>query len=119
VGNPEHIVSLCTGAGGLDLAVRIALRNVRVVVYVEREAFACDLLVTQMEEARMDAAPIWTDLRTFDGKQFRGVVSGVIGGYPCQPISLAGARRGTADDRWLWPDVARIVRECEPDWCVF
>ena len=64
----------------------------------------------------LDEAPIWTDLRTFDGRVWRGVVHCVAGGYPCQPFSIAGRKRGARDERHLWPEVARIVREAEPEW---
>jgi site-specific DNA-cytosine methylase len=43
----------------------------------------------------------------------------VTAGFPCQPASVAGKRKGTGDDRWLWPEVIRIVREFHPEWCIF
>jgi DNA (cytosine-5)-methyltransferase 1 len=46
-------------------------------------------------------------------------ISVVTAGFPCQPASVAGQRRGTKDDRWLWPEVIRIVREFNPEWCIF
>lgn len=67
-----------------------------------------------MEAEELDAAPLWTNLRTFDGGPWRGVVDCVAGGFPCQPHSTAGKRKGEADDRNLWPDVARIVGEVQP-----
>lgn len=116
---PVYIASLCAGVGGLDLGVRAAIRDARTVVYVEREAYACEVLLSRMEEKRLDSAPVWTDLRTFDGKPWRGVVDLVIGGYPCQPFSLAGNRLGADDPRHLWPDVRRIVGEIRPAACFF
>jgi len=67
-----------------------------------------------MQEGALDAAPIWDDLSTFDGNQWRGVVDLVSAGYPCQPFSVAGQRRGADDPRHLWPHVARIIREVGP-----
>lgn len=116
---PVNVLSLCSGAGGLDLGVRMALPNARTVCAVEIEAYACEVLASRMEEGRLDSAPIWTDLRTFDGRPWRGVVDLVIGGYPCQPFSAAGKRLGTDDPRHLWPHVARILRECEAPACFF
>jgi len=115
----EQLLSLCTGAGGLDLGVRMALPTARTVCCVEHEASAIELLATRMGEGRLDPAPIWSDLRTFDGHPWRGLVSGIIGGYPCQPFSVAGKQLGTADPRHLWPDVARIIREVQSQWCFF
>ena len=111
-----NILSLCTGAGGLDLGLRLAQRTARTVCYVEIEAHACEVLVTRMEEACLDDAPLWTDLGTFDGRPWRGLVDCLIGGYPCQPFSIAGQRKGADDPRHLWPHFARIIGECEPEW---
>ena len=109
-----NVLSLATGAGGLDLGVRLALGNARTVCAVEIEAYACEILAERMEEGRLDDAPIWSDLRSFDGRPWRGVVDLVVGGYPCQPFSLAGKRKGADDPRHLWPHVARVVREVRP-----
>ena len=67
-----------------------------------------------MEDQALDHAPLWDDIATFDGKPWRGAVDIVSAGYPCQPFSVAGKRRGADDPRHLWPHVARIVGECEP-----
>lgn len=109
---PRNVLSLCAGIGGLDRGVRVAIGDARTVCYVEREAYCAAVLAARMAEGRLDSAPVWTDLRTFDGRPWRGVVDILIGGYPCQPFSAAGLRRGAADPRHLWPDVARVLREC-------
>ena len=69
-----------------------------------------------MRGGSLDAAPIWTDLATFDGRAWRGKVDCISAGFPCQPFSVAGKREGTDDDRWLWPDIAWIIGEVEPEW---
>lgn len=112
-------LSICAGNGGLDLGVRLALGTSRAVCYVENEAFAIEVLAQRMEEGFLDPAPIWSDLRTFDGRPWRGKIQGIIGGYPCQPWSLAGKRLGADDPRHLWPSIARIIREIEPSYCFF
>lgn len=119
VGHPETVISICSGVGGLDLGLRIAVPSLRVVTYVEREGSAVAQLAAASEGGALDAAPIWTDLRTFDGRPYRGRVRGVIGGYPCQGESVAGKQRGVDDPRWLWPSVARIISEVRPAWCFF
>lgn len=107
--NPLNIISLCTGGGGLDLAVELAIPDARTVCMVEREAFAVAQLVSAMEAGHMAPAPIWSDARTFDGRPWRGLVDGLIGGIPCQPHSLAGKRLGQEDERDLWSVARRII----------
>lgn len=114
-----RMLSVCAGVGGLDLGVGLAVSDARTVCFVEREGYCCEVLVERMEDGSLDEAPVWSDLRTFDGRQWRGIVDCVIGGYPCQPFSVAGRRGGDRDSRHLWPEVARIVREIEPAWCFF
>ena len=94
----------------------MALPTARVVCCVEHEASAAELLATRMEEGWLDNAPVWTDLRTFDGKPWRGIVQGIIAGIPCQPHSVAGKRLGEFDPRDLWPETAGIIRDVGPDW---
>ncbi len=112
-------LSLCAGAGGLDLGLHIALPDYRTVCYVERESFAASTLVGRMENEALDRAPVWDDVKTFRGKAWRGVVDIVHGGYPCQPFSIAGRQLGDKDPRHLWPDIARIVSEIKPPLCFF
>lgn len=110
-----HGLALCSGIGGLELGLRLALgRRYTTVCYVEREACAAALLVARMEDKTLDRAPVWDDLRTFKGGPWRGVVDCVTAGFPCQPVSLAGKRRAQADERWLWPQIVRILREVRP-----
>jgi DNA (cytosine-5)-methyltransferase 1 len=116
---PINVLSVCSGVGGLDLGLRLAMPSSVVRCYVENEAYACGVLAERMEEKLLDDAPVWTDIRTFDGKPWRGIVQVVIGGYPCSPFSRAGKRRGKKDSRHLWPHVRRIVGEIEPDYCFF
>ncbi|WP_246003708.1 DNA cytosine methyltransferase [Histidinibacterium lentulum] len=107
-------LSLCSGAGGLDLGLHLALPGYRTVGHVERDAYAAAVLVARMEDATLDRAPLWDDVATFDGRPWRGAVDIVTAGYPCQPFSVAGKRRGADDPRHLWPHVARIIGEVEP-----
>jgi len=67
-----------------------------------------------MEDGHLDPAPIWSDVASFDGGAWRGKVDLVSAGYPCQPFSVAGRRRGDADARHVWPHIARILAEVRP-----
>jgi len=119
VDNPQNVISFCTGYGGLELGIGRAGVDVRIVCNVEIEAFVQANLVAKIEEGRMADAPIWTDLKTFPASIFRGKVCGIIGGYPCQPFSSAGKRKGEEDPRHLWPYIRKHVRTIRPLWCFF
>ena len=121
-------LSLCAGAGGIDLGLTIACppsrrckhhlpgSGYRTVCYVEREAYAATTLVARMEDQTLDSAPLWDDVGSFDGRPWRGTVDIIIGGYPCTPFSVAGKRKGIDDPRHLWPHFARVIGECQPEW---
>ncbi len=120
VDNTQNIISFCTGYGGLELGIRRAGVDVRVICNVEIEAFVQANLVAKIEEGRMDNAPIYSDLKTFPAREFRGKVHGLIGGYPCQPFSSAGKRQGEKDPRHLWPYILKHVRAIgDVQWCFF
>ena len=109
-------LSLCSGYGGLELGLKRACPNVRTVAYVEVEVFAVANLVNKMEQGLLDAAPVWTDIKTFKAEPFRDRIYIVTAGYPCQPFSLAGKRQGTDDPRHLWPFIERIIEAVRPVW---
>jgi DNA (cytosine-5)-methyltransferase 1 len=92
----------------------LAIPGARGVVYVEREAFAVAHLVSAMQAGFMDEAPVWSDVSTFNGRPWRGLVDGVIGGIPCQPHSIAGNRLAEEDERDLWSPARRIVVQARP-----
>lgn len=108
------VLSLFSGAGGLDLA--FDLLGARTVCYVENEAAAAGVLASRMASGDLDEAPIWTDVRSFDGKPWRGMVDIVAGGFPCQDASRASSTKaGIYGDRTgLWSEFARIIGECSP-----
>lgn len=112
-------ISLCSGYGGLDLGLHRAFPNARTVCYVENEIPAAAILVENIKKGRLDDAPIWSNLKTFDPRPFVGRIDAIIGGYPCQPFSVAGKRGGTDDPRHLWPYIAELVRVIRPRLCVF
>lgn len=113
------ILSLCSGYGGIEIGLNRIFGEVAVLAHVEIEAFAVANLVDKMETGQMVPAPIWTDVKTFNGYALRDCVDLITGGYPCQPFSAAGKRAGTDDPRHLWPHIKRIVGECRARWVFF
>ena len=108
-------ISLFSGGGGLDMGLELAGVARRVVAFVEREAYAVELLASRMETGHLDPAPIFTDVTSFDGRPFRGLVGVVAGGFPCQDISNAGKRAGIGGARsGLWKEYVRILDEVRP-----
>ncbi|MBC9247504.1 DNA cytosine methyltransferase [Paracoccus sp. 11-3] len=84
--------------------------------FVEWEDWPRSVLIAAQNAGYFAPAPIWDDLRSFDARPFRGAFDTVLAGYPCQPFSAAGKRGGAADPRHLWPEVARVIAECRPEW---
>jgi site-specific DNA-cytosine methylase len=118
VDNTEEFrcLSLCTGYAGIELGLRRVIPNLRTIAYVEVEAFAVANLVAKMEAGLLDAAPIWADIKTFNGQAFSKRIHIITAGYPCQGESHAGKRLGEKDPRWLWPYIERIIEAVEPVW---
>ena len=112
-------IGLCAGYGGIELGLKRVIPDLRTVALCEIEAFACANLVAKMEAGLMDAAPIWSDLKTFPWAEFHRKVDILTGGYPCQPFSAAGKRAGKDDPRHLWPWIADGIRLLQPRCCFF
>ncbi len=112
-------IGLCAGYGGIELGLKRAIPDLRTVALCEIEAFAVANLVAKMEAGFMDPAPIWPNLKTFPWEAFRDRVDILTGGYPCQPFSAAGQRKGKQDPRHLWPWIADGIRLLRPKICFF
>ena len=106
-------LALFAGAGGGILGG--ALLGWRTVCAVEIDKYAASVLLARQNDGVLAPFPIWDDVRTFDGKPWRGIVDIVSGGFPCQDISVAGKGVGINGPKsGLWHEMARIVREVRP-----
>ncbi|MBU9247798.1 DNA cytosine methyltransferase [Burkholderia multivorans] len=106
-------LALFAGAGGGILAGK--LLGWRTVCAVERDAYAACILAERQNDGILEPFPIWSDVTSFDGHPWRGIIDVVSGGFPCQDISGAGKGAGIKGARsGLWMEMARIVREVQP-----
>ena len=104
-------ISLFSGIGALDLAVRSVL-GAETEAYVEIDGFCQKVLRARMKDGYLEKAEIFGDVRKFKWEK----TDMVVGGFPCQPFSLAGERKGESDDRNMWPDTLRVIRMARPEY---
>ena len=103
--------SLFSGIGGFDCAASwMGWKN---AFHCEIDKFCSKILKYHFPDAEH-----YEDIRTTDFTKWRGQIDVLSGGFPCQPFSLAGRRRGADDDRYLWPEMLRAIREIQPAWVV-
>lgn len=108
-------LALFAGAGGGILGGK--LLGWRTVCAVERDAYAAQVLAQRQNDGILEAFPIWSDVCSFDGNPWRGIVDVISGGFPCQDISAAGKGAGIEGARsGMWKEFARIIGEVRPQY---
>ena len=106
-----RVLDLFSGIGGFSLGLEAC--GMTTTAFCERDPYCQSIL-----KKHWPKTPVHTDVRNLDGKQYQGSIDVVAGGFPCQPFSVAGKRLGSEDDRHLWPEMLRIIRECRPRWVI-
>lgn len=104
------VLDLFSGIGGFSLGLERA--GMETVAFCEIDPFCRAVLRKHWPDV-----PIYEDVRELDASTI-GPVDVICGGYPCQPFSAAGKRKGAEDDRHLWPEFKRLVAELRPTWVI-
>jgi DNA (cytosine-5)-methyltransferase 1 len=104
------VLDLFSGIGGFSLALE-STGHFETIAFVEKDEFCQKVLAKNFK-----GIPIEGDIRNVKGNRYQADV--ITGGFPCQPFSVAGKRKGTDDDRYLWDETIRVIRECKPKWFI-
>jgi len=107
----HKILDLFSGIGGFSYGFEMANLG-ETIAFVEKDKFCQKVLRKHWKDV-----PIIDDIRKVNGKDF-GTATIISGGFPCQPFSVAGKRKGKDDDRYLWDETIRVVAECKPRWFI-
>ena len=105
-----NVLDLFSGIGGFSLGLE-STGFFKTIAFVEKDKFCQKVL-----QKNFPNVPIEDEVRNVKGERFKADV--ITGGFPCQPFSVAGKRRGTDDDRYLWDETIRVVAETKPKWFV-
>jgi DNA (cytosine-5)-methyltransferase 1 len=106
-----RVLDLFSGIGGFSIGLESV--GMETVAFCEQNAF-CQKILAQ----HWPTLPIHSDITELSGYEYRGSVELVCGGFPCQPFSVAGKQLGAEDDRALWPEMLRVIREVAPRWVI-
>ena len=104
------LLDLFSGIGGFSLGLE-STGYFETIGFVEKDKFCQQVLKKNFKDI-----PIESEVRDVKGNRYAADI--ICGGFPCQPFSVAGKRKGTDDDRYLWDETIRIVRECKPRWFI-
>jgi len=105
------VLDLFSGIGGFSLGLE-STGGFETIAFCEIEEFPRKVL-----KKHWPGVPIHEDIHHVSGYKYKGIDL-VCGGFPCQPVSMAGKRKGDKDSRWLWPEFLRVIQEARPRWCL-
>ena len=105
------VLDLFSGIGGFSLGLEWA--GMSTVAMCEKDPYCRKILAKHWPDLT-----IHEDIRNLDGKKYTNAIDLVAGGFPCQPFSVAGKRKGADDDRHLWPEMLRVIQEAKPRWVI-
>ena len=108
--NKLKLLDLFSGIGGFSLGLE-STGFFETIAFVEKDKFCRKVL-----KKNFNNIPIEEDIRNVKGSNYAADV--ITSGFPCQPFSVAGKRKGTDDDRYLWDETIRVVAECKPSWFI-
>ena len=103
------VLDLFSGIGGFSLGLERA--GMETIAFCEINPYCRKIL-----EQHWPTVPIYTNVKNLNGIEYEGKVNLICGGFPCQPFSQAGKQGGSEDDRYLWPEMLRLIREIRPTW---
>jgi DNA (cytosine-5)-methyltransferase 1 len=104
------LLDLFSGIGGFSLGLE-STGFFETIGFVEKDKFCQKVLKKHWSNINIEE-----DIRNVKGEKYQADV--VTGGFPCQPFSVAGKRKSTADDRYLWDEMLRVIRETKPRWVI-
>jgi len=104
------LLDLFSGIGGFSLGLE-STGGFETIAFVEKDEFCQKVLKKHWPNITIEG-----DIRNVKGEKYEADV--ITGGFPCQPFSVAGKRRGTNDDRYLWDETIRVIREGKPRWFI-
>jgi DNA (cytosine-5)-methyltransferase 1 len=104
-------LDLFSGIGGFSLALEKV--GFKTVGFCEIDPY-CRLLL----QKHWKGVTIHNDIKKLEAKDIKEPIDILTGGFPCQPYSVAGKQKGTGDNRYLWPDMFRVIKEVKPSWII-
>ena len=104
------LLDLFSGIGGFSLGME-ATKRINTVAFCEKDEYCRKVLKKHWSNTQQ-----YIDIRDIDGTKISADI--ISGGFPCQPFSVAGKRKGTTDDRYLWDEMLRVITEVKPIWIV-